>query len=1387
MVTMNNTLEEGDEGLSIGPNGSASPKKVDRTGPKPSSPALDVDQAGADELKEASEQDKPGLESILHEDNDSDDSDEDKLVIHSDLEGADHVRPRPSRKGHAKPVRSEQVSPRRSTNFTSPRRRQRGQVKKPEPLEEQCHGAAPNIPVDEENSGHGPVDPALNETGSPQSAFQESHGRMGSSKEQVCEVVNYRKVQRNQVLEQSQEGNESAGAGVVMKPSERYARRKTLDNSQLAQEEGKSRYGRVRKPKTDDDFIVGKPAHQVIGQGLSRGSVVPEDVASGGRKRSVSQGRRGSKVQREEVGSNPTLAEPVTPVVHRPRPFRSSTGQSLNNGPDKTERQDAEKCPENHEDSLNDSQDIFNSEEDDVDALHHSPGDLVWSRLQGYPYWPSLICRDPADDTYMRFRGPIGRDTQNTQLFHVYFLGDRGRHNWVSAKPMLPYEGLSKLHKKKQEEQDKLPGHAGGRWAKAKRKGKGKGKKFGVNQAQISLKKAFTIPPRLTQFFSEGVDEADRMIHLSRILIQDFELKKAANYSDREDRLKTLRKYIAKPKRRQSERPSSPESEYPPEVITSNDVDASPKKQRRKKSSVVNPEISETPSDSAQVLLAKRPERRHTHHGILTSDGATNPVKEASEDSQPLVPKDQEVQPPDDEKFEVFRRCHWSDTVKIFQDFPEEEVFQYLVNKWKNMSKKERMAYVHGGSIESAGEEKENKIGKGNRRKSSLGAPKHRVLREIASPEDGESESNSDADSVFKSQKVSVNRLEKVCHICEKVIENVVDMVKCKGVCCRTFHSGCIQTNGEDYKCPSCEVDRPPCFICKNDEGGSLVCCETCPASFHVDCLPYTPDEGNFFCEDCESGKMPLYGDVVWVKVGNYRWWPGRVIHESVLPRNVANLPHQHGDFPVFFFGSKDFYWVNRGRVFLYEEGDSAGVRGKNSSALEKAFDTAVVEARDMFEKRRIEKALYASKMSEKLLQKPPPYVKLKTNKPVGKVKVIEVDPSTLTPCDCDPNDAAPCTDSCINRMLLMECHPAVCRAGPKCRNQRFQKREYPPLRPYLTEGRGWGLQALAPIPKGEFVIEYVGELIDEKEYQQRMALKHRTKDENYYFLTIEKDRIIDAGPKGNHARFINHSCQPNCETQKWTVSGDTRVGLFANQDIPALAELTFNYNLVAFCAEKKMCQCGAPNCSGYIGVKSKVSEAILDEKGKGNGVRGRRRKKGEENGKRKPRKKFESECFRCGEPGELLLCDYRSCPKAYHLVCLQLDVSPHGKWWCPWHHCDECGGRAINLCNFCPSSFCAEHSEGNITQVPPLGMVCGEHDNEEVQELKNYLDEHPEEAAKDKEDCPMQPDSDPPSASDAETSDAEPPTPKAKGTRKRQATGHSGRGRRKRRRKSHP
>lgn len=59
------------------------------------------------------------------------------------------------------------------------------------------------------------------------------------------------------------------------------------------------------------------------------------------------------------------------------------------------------------------------------------------------------------------------------------------------------------------------------------------------------------------------------------------------------------------------------------------------------------------------------------------------------------------------------------------------------------------------------------------------------------------------------------------------------------------------------------------------------------------------------------------------------------------------------------------------------------------------------------------------------------------------------------------------------------------------------------------------------------------------------------------------QDRIIDAGPKGNYSRFMNHSCQPNCETLKWTVNGDTRVGLFAVCDIPAGISAYVGFGLI--------------------------------------------------------------------------------------------------------------------------------------------------------------------------------------------------------------------------------
>uniref|UniRef100_T1J8Q7 Histone-lysine N-methyltransferase n=1 Tax=Strigamia maritima TaxID=126957 RepID=T1J8Q7_STRMM len=377
------------------------------------------------------------------------------------------------------------------------------------------------------------------------------------------------------------------------------------------------------------------------------------------------------------------------------------------------------------------------------------------------------------------------------------------------------------------------------------------------------------------------------------------------------------------------------------------------------------------------------------------------------------------------------------------------------------------------------------------------------------------------------------------------------------------------------------------CFICSS--GGSLICCESCPAAFHAECLHIDPPEGNYYCRDCALGRQPKFGDIVWVKLGCYRWWPARILHPKLVPENIQALKHQVGEFPVEFFGSHDYYWTNRSRVFLYQEGDK-GNENATGRALAKTYDKALHEAMEAFIQWKVLKETREDKC--RVNQRPPPFKIIKTNKPVGKVQALTCDPLEGTQCECNPTSENPCSSDsdCLNRMVMFECNAAVCPAGEKCCNQRFQKRQYAETVPFKTTNRGWGLKASKDIPKGHFVIEYVGELIDEDECKERMKKMHEMDKTDYYFLTLDKDRIIDAGQKGNLARYMNHSCQPNCETQKWTVNGDTRVGLFAVCDIPSGTELTFNYYLDCLANEKRPCNCQAPLCSGFIGIRPKIS-----------------------------------------------------------------------------------------------------------------------------------------------------------------------------------------------------
>ncbi|KAH8306400.1 hypothetical protein KR018_010414 [Drosophila ironensis] len=378
------------------------------------------------------------------------------------------------------------------------------------------------------------------------------------------------------------------------------------------------------------------------------------------------------------------------------------------------------------------------------------------------------------------------------------------------------------------------------------------------------------------------------------------------------------------------------------------------------------------------------------------------------------------------------------------------------------------------------------------------------------------------------------------------------------------------------------------CYICV--KGGELVCCETCPIAVHAHCrnIPIKTNE-SYICEECESGRLPLYGEIVWAKFNNFRWWPAIILPPTEIPSNILKKSHGDSDFVVRFFGTHDHGWISRRRVYLYIEGDT-GDGNKNKSQLSRNYTTGVEEASrflKILQARRQEQAIGRQNGSK---LHPPPYVRIKMNKPVPPVRFSQ-NLEDQSACDCQPEDPHPCgpESGCLNRMLFNECDPAFCRSGPRCENQMFELRKSPRLEVNYMNTRGFGLVCREDIAEGTFVIEYVGEVINHAEFQERLVQKQRNRDENYYFLGVEKDFIIDAGPKGNLARFMNHSCDPNCETQKWTVRGVHRVGIFAIKDIPANTELTFNYLWDDLMNDsKKVCFCGAARCSGEIGGKLK-------------------------------------------------------------------------------------------------------------------------------------------------------------------------------------------------------
>ena len=169
-------------------------------------------------------------------------------------------------------------------------------------------------------------------------------------------------------------------------------------------------------------------------------------------------------------------------------------------------------------------------------------------------------------------------------------------------------------------------------------------------------------------------------------------------------------------------------------------------------------------------------------------------------------------------------------------------------------------------------------------------------------------------------------------------------------------------------------------------------------------------------------------------------------------------------------------------------------------------------------------------------------------------------------------------TPDCTGNLnTLVECEKD-CKGGMNCPNKRIQTGLWKKVETKDTQGSGNGLFAMEDVKKGDYIIEYVGRIVYEEQ-------------DNVYGMRIsDMDLWIDPTSTGCPAKYMNHSCEPNCNLEQWAVDGLPRMCFFAIEDIKSGEELTFDYNWELKAVSKDMfvksatkCKCGKPKCRVYI------------------------------------------------------------------------------------------------------------------------------------------------------------------------------------------------------------
>ncbi|TKA23671.1 hypothetical protein B0A50_06507 [Salinomyces thailandicus] len=269
--------------------------------------------------------------------------------------------------------------------------------------------------------------------------------------------------------------------------------------------------------------------------------------------------------------------------------------------------------------------------------------------------------------------------------------------------------------------------------------------------------------------------------------------------------------------------------------------------------------------------------------------------------------------------------------------------------------------------------------------------------------------------------------------------------------------------------------------------------------------------------------------------------------------------------------------------------------------------------------------------------EKPRDWHQLNKNRLVGEAKELwEHTQNNLPPslCVCQPPGPGEqgCDEVCLNRVMQYECNTSNCNlSSDNCSNRAFAELTQRLKRGgaydigvevLKTPNRGFGVRSCRTFAPGQIIMEYTGEIITEGECQRRMREMYKDRS-CYYLMELERGLIID-GTKGSMARFINHSCEPNCEVRMVKVNGTPRMGVFAGEEgVGTGEELTYDYNFDNFGTSHQICYCGAEGCRGFLSKRlnkeemKKVAREEIERKRKA-AEEAQRHARKEEEGRRK-------------------------------------------------------------------------------------------------------------------------------------------------------------------------